>query len=270
LRRALSILEPGQALALYGNVNPFQTPAALRFSNYSAPTDGTLTRLLDWRQPSERASLADRAFRAFILGPGFSCVAAKAAVASGGYRFGYYRALAEPSTAEGLARDLAAFGAERPSMGATYATFVAVFQEFDCGDERSFETNLWRQLQQLADLAAPHYDWDASVSNNPQDRDFAFSFAGQAFFVVGMHPRSSRVSRRFFLPAMAFNAHSQFSEARRTGQFGRIQHLIRERELALQGSINPELREFGTRSEAPQYSGRQIEEGWKCPFRVPS
>jgi hypothetical protein len=37
--------------------------------------------------------------------------------------------------------------------------------------------------------------------------------------------------------------------------------------LILQGSLNPELREFGTRSEARQYAGRATEEEWKCPFR---
>lgn len=263
----MGILTPHQALSLYESVNPFRSAYALRFSNYSAHTGGSLTRLLDGQQPSAEAALADRALRAFILSPAFSCVAGKAAVSSGGYRFGYYPSFSDLRSTEGLARDLAAFVAERRSMRVNYASFIAVFQELRCSDERWFETHLW---QRLADLSAPYYPWDSTVSSDAQARDFAYSFAGQAFFVVGLHPNSSRISRRFFLPAVAFNAHRQFADARRTGRFARIQGLVRERELALQGFINPELREFGKRSEARQYSGRELEQGWKCPFRAPS
>ena len=266
----MGILTPHEALSFYGRVNPFRSAFALRFSNYSAHAGGALTRLLDGQQPSAEAALAERALRSFILSPAFSCVAGKAAVSSGGYRFGYYPGFSDLRSTEGLARDLAAFVAERPSMRVNYASFIAVFQELPCGDERWFENHLWRQLQRLADLSAPYYPWDSTVSSDAQARDFAFSFAGQAFFVVGIYPNSSRISRRFFLPAMAFNAHRQFADARRTGRFARIQGLVRERELALQGFINPELREFGKRSEARQYSGRELEQGWKCPFRPPS
>ncbi|MBV9233687.1 MAG: YqcI/YcgG family protein [Candidatus Eremiobacteraeota bacterium] len=263
-------LKPRQALALYTQRNPFETVDALRCSNYSAYIGDALVRLLDWREPSAQARLADRALREFISSDRFSCVAGKAAIASGGYRFGYYHGFSSTACAEGIARDLAAFVAERSSMRATYATFVAVFEEPHCGDEAWFETALWRQLQRLAELNGAHYRWDAAVSSDPASPNFAFSFAGRAFFVVGMHANSSRISRRFFLPAIAFNLHSQFAAARRSGRFQKIQQLVRARETALQGEINPELREFGADSEARQYSGRQTEQQWRCPFRAPS
>jgi FPC/CPF motif-containing protein YcgG len=266
----MGILTAQQALSLYGSGNPFNSAPALRFSNYSAYIDGSLVRLLDWRQPSPQALLADRAMRGFISSPAFSCVAAKAAISSGGYRFGYYPGFGDPRTTQGLARDLAAFAAERASMRVPYATFVATFNQTGVESERGFERHLWRLLQRLADLGSPHYPWDETVSNDAADSNFAFSFGGEAFFVVGMHPNSSRLSRRFFLPAVAFNAHRQFVDARRNGRYGRIQRLVREQEFILQGSINPELREFGTRSEARQYSGRATEQSWRCPFRSQS
>ena len=266
----MDLITPQQALSLYGREDPFASPAALRTSNYSASIDGTLVRLLDWRQPTRQARLADRSLRSFLLSSAFSCVAGKAAIESGGYRFASYRGLGDPIGTPGLARDLAAFVAERRSMVQKYATFVAVFDEADGGSERWFEAGLWKVLQGLADLGAPHYSWDSSVSSDPRTPDFGFSFAGEAFFVVGMHPNSSRLSRRFSLPALAFNSHKQFGNARQTGRFGLLQRIIRDRELQLQGSINPELREFGQRSEARQYSGRQSEEDWRCPFRTSS
>ena len=42
--------------------------------------------------------------------------------------------------------------------------------------------------------------------------------------------------------------------------------LVRERDIALQGSANPNLADFGERSEARQYSGRVTEPAWRCPF----
>ncbi|MBV9719348.1 MAG: YqcI/YcgG family protein [Candidatus Eremiobacteraeota bacterium] len=256
-----------QALSLYEKANPFDSPSALRDSNYSAYIQNRLTRLLDWREPLPRARLADRALRAFLTGGRFPCVAGRAAVASGGYRFGYYGDFADLSSTHGIARDLAAFVAERPSMTGPYATFIAVFDGPRSCDERWFEQSLWCRLQSLADLDRRYFRWDPAVSGDPASPQFAFSFAEEAFFVVGMHPNSSRLGRRFFLPALAFNSHRQFAEARRTGRFERLQRMIRKNEIALQGSINPELCEFGERSEARQYSGRPTETGWRCPFR---
>ena len=255
------------ALDNYAASSPFVSAAALRFSNYSALEDGTLHRLLDRREPSPRARITDSAFRRFVQSDRCSCVAAKAAIVAGGYRFGYYPGF-EPSEAiEGVARDIAAFVAERSSIPSRYATFVAAFEEASFGDERWFENNLWRILQRLHELDARYNPWNASVSSDPTDPKFSFSFAGTPFFIVGMHPNASRESRRFFLPALAFNSHDQFQQARQTGDFDRIVTAVRKRELTLQGSLNPELREFGTRSEARQYAGRATEDDWKCPFR---
>ncbi len=48
-----------------------------------------------------------------------------------------------------------------------------------------------------------------------------------------------------------------------------MQEVIRDRERNLQGDLNPNLADFGTRSEARQYSGRPMEEQWRCPFHAP-
>ena len=152
-------------------------------------------------------------------------------------------------------------------MRVEYATFVAAFEQPDAGDEKWFEISLWRQLQQLITLSARHWPWNPTVSDNPAEPNFAFSFAGEAFFIVGMHARASRTSRRFLLPAIAFNAHTQFDRARGTGRFPRLQQQVRAREIAIQGSLNPELSAFGSRSEARQYSGRTTKGNWECPYR---
>lgn len=259
-------LTPQQALSLYSSENPFVSAEAYAHSNYSVYHGGTLERLLDWRDADAQARFAHNAFRTFVMGDGFSCVGAKAAIQSGGYRFGYYGRMSDRAATQGLARDLCAFVAEFPHMTARYKTFVAVFGDEEPMDESAFEARLWKQLELLHGLDNRHFAWDDSVSSDPAAGDFAFSFAGSAFFIVGMHPGSSRASRRFARPAMAFNAHRQFRRLRENGHFERVQSQVRARELALQGSLNPNLAEFGERSEARQYSGRAVEEQWRCPF----
>jgi hypothetical protein len=49
-----------------------------------------------------------------------------------------------------------------------------------------------------------------------------------------------------------------------------MQEVIRSRERNLQGTLNPNLGDFGVRSEARQYSGRPTEPDWRCPFHAGS
>ncbi|MBV8639389.1 MAG: YqcI/YcgG family protein [Candidatus Eremiobacteraeota bacterium] len=259
-------LSPQQALSLYDSDNPIRSANAYRASNYSAYVDGAVVRLLDWREPSAQAKMAHRIFRSFVLHDGFSCVGAKGAVASGGHRFGFYEGFPTREGTEGLARDLAAFVAELPHMTARYRTFTALFDDTSF-DEFSFEARLWKQLAALHEVDRRYFDWDPSVSSDPSDPSFAFSVAGHGFFVIGMHPSASRVSRRLPFPALIFNSQAQFKDLKASGHFTRVQQIVRERELALQGSLNPNLADYGVASEARQYSGRAVDDDWRCPFR---
>src|SRR5262249_58806187 len=128
------------------------------------------------------------------------------------------------------------------------------------------ERLFWEQVSCLAerDEAA----WDADVSSDPEDPQFSFSFGGRAFFLVGLHPGSSRWARRFAWPTIVFNAHHQFEHLRATGRYAGLQTAIRGRDVALQGSPNPNLAAFGTASEARQYAGRAVEPDWRCPFHA--
>ncbi len=127
---------------------------------------------------------------------------------------------------------------------------------------------MWAQHQSLHELDRQQFGWDSSVSSDPEESNFSFSFAETSFFIVRLHPQSSRLSRRFRLPTIIFNAHAQFERLRELQQFERLQQTIRARDLKLQGSLNPNLSDFGTQSEARQYSGRAVEENWKCPIHA--
>ena len=83
------------------------------------------------------------------------------------------------------------------------------------------------------------------VSREPESPDFSFSVGGIAYFVVGLHPGASRAARRFCRPALVFNPHEQFERLRSDGRYYAMQSIIREREIARHGSINPMLSDFG-------------------------
>jgi FPC/CPF motif-containing protein YcgG len=148
----------------------------------------------------------------------------------------------------------------------TFHSFVATFRRPTGLDEQSFEELLWCLLQRIHD--GDHRPWSADVSADPTNPHFAFSVAGSAYFVVGLHPAASRIARRAPLPTIVFNPHAQFETLRDTGQFERMRDTIRRRDRDVQGTINPMVADHGESSEAIQYSGRIHSPGWKPPLQV--
>lgn len=149
-------------------------------------------------------------------------------------------------------------------------SFAVLFQGPDDLDEKGFERAMWQRLQSIADKDAwLGQSFDERVSGNPDDPHFSLSFGGEAYFVVGLNPAASRPARRFETPALVFNLHDQFERLRDEGSYERMRERIMERDKALAGSVNPMLVRHGEGSAARQYSGREVGEGWRCPFEDP-
>lgn len=149
-------------------------------------------------------------------------------------------------------------------------SMAVIFQQPGEIDEGTFERLLWERLQSFAEkdnwLGQPY---DTDVSPDPDDPHFSLSFGGEAYFVVGLNPAASRPARRFAYPTMVFNLHDQFETLREDGRYERMRETILERDRELAGDINPMLARHGESSEARQYSGRAVDDGWTCPFRDP-
>lgn len=218
--------------------------------------------------PSAEPFLAEvhAAFSDFVTRQEFPCVGARAAFNSQSYAIGVYDELASDDATSALARDLFEFTHSEIRDDSEYATFIAVFRQPDTADELEFERLLWTQLSALNRADAAHFDYDPDVRSDPADPQFSFSFAGQALYVIGMHPNASREARRFRWATIVFNPHEQFERLRADGKWKRMQQTIRERDQQLQGSINPMLSDFGEATEARQYSGRAVEADWQAPF----
>lgn len=159
------------------------------------------------------------------------------------------------------------FCSQREEMSMTNSTFVVTFSDKKFADESSFEAFVWGTLAEMRayDIDAG-YSWSDECSSDPASPEFGFSLVNEPFFVVGLHPLSSRESRRAPFPALVFNAHRQFRHLKKLGMFEKMQNEIRRREVIIQGDLNPNLSNFGDDSEARQYAGNATTSGWTCPF----
>ena len=213
------------------------------------------------------AADAETAFRNMVLHAEFPCLGAKAALNSDSHSVRVFDELAGRSATTELAAALYDFTRSIIDAPNDYATFVAIFERPRDTDEIRFEELLWQQLRALHAHDSARFDWDPNVRSDPADPHFSFSFGGQALYVIGLHANSSREARRFPWPALVFNPHEQFERLRADGKWKRMQETIRQRDLELQGTINPMLSDFGVQSEARQYSGRAVEDDWRAPFQ---
>lgn len=213
-----------------------------------------------------RADVRQR-FHDFIDAPDYPCVGAKTALSRGNIRFVAAGDLRSRACDMAIAHALQRFAATAEDS-AMFVTCVVLFEDTPRLHERPFELALWRRLQAVHDIDAATHPWDPEVDHEPASPDFAFSVGGRGFFVIGLHPGASREARRFDCAALVFNLHSQFEQLRRQGRFDRISHIIGKRDRALCGSANPMLAQHGDCSDAPQYSGREVDADWHCPFHA--
>lgn len=205
--------------------------------------------------------------RQFIDDKEFPCVGAKSALARGTLKVLVCHSLESAWDDVKIHRVLLDWAREYRENPTGLRSLAVVFSGPLGLDEATFEERMWERIQSFADkdhwLGQPY---DHRVSADPSDPHFSLSFGGEAFFVVGLHPNSSRPARRFDRPTLVFNLHAQFEQLREEGKYERMRERILERDLELAGSINPMLARHGEASEARQYSGRMIEDGWVCPF----
>jgi FPC/CPF motif-containing protein YcgG len=210
---------------------------------------------------SDPDQVAD-ALETMVLHPEYPCLGARSVFNRSRASLEVLEELGTEAAARTLRDRLARF-ASATDLDEGFASLLAVFRGTDVRDEAHFEQLLWRQLELLHEV--DDQPWDPQVSSDPDDPHFAFSVAGTAYFVVGLHPQASRIARRAPLPTLVFNLHEQFEQLRASDRYERMRDTIRNRDLALQGSLNPMVADHGRGSEAAQYSGRAVPSDWAPP-----
>ncbi|AYJ86106.1 YqcI/YcgG family protein [Sphingomonas paeninsulae] len=218
---------------------------------------------------TENHMLIDQ-FHASIADQDFPCVGAKAALARNQIKTVVARSITSGWNDLEMHAALLEFVANYRAEDKLFQSLAVIFEGPDDLDEATFEANMWDRIQSIADKDAwLGQDYDHRVSADPNHPHFSLSFGGEAFFVVGLHPKASRPARRFPVPVMVFNLHDQFERLRAEGRYEKLRGAILDRDMAMAGSINPMLSRHGDLSEARQYSGRVVGTEWRCPFSDP-
>lgn len=208
-------------------------------------------------------------YHAYLSDAAFPCVAAKSALQRDQVACGVFEDMAKDADDQAILDFLYGFVDRYRASKEFFHSAAIIFKTPARMDELQFENLLWQRLQGLADLDARHHAYDPRVDSDPESPNFSFSVKGEAFFVIGIHPGSSRVARQFAYPALVFNPHQQFETLREKNRFDAVKNVVRKRDIALEGSFNPMLDDFGVASEVHQYSGRQHDHAWKCPLIIP-
>ena len=213
------------------------------------------------------ASTIIESYLNFIAVKGFPCIAAKAALAGNTVKCYVAEHMACPESDVEILQFLYSFVDSLQQTGdQQYLSAVVLFHRPHFDNEEFFDRIFWQRLQAISDLDAQQYRYDPRVDNDPTSARFSFSIKEEAFYVIGLHPASSRKARRFSFPAIVFNLHSQFVSLRKHNKYESMRRAVRKRDIKYSGSVNPMLADFGESSEVYQYSGLQYDTNWKCPF----
>jgi FPC/CPF motif-containing protein YcgG len=205
------------------------------------------------------------AIEEMVAHPAYPCLGARSVFRRGAATLVVLDDMGSAESLEHLSEALTAFERSSDPAG-PFVSLVAAFRQPMIDSERDFESRLWAVLQHLHD--ADDSPWAAGVADDPARAHFAFSHGGVPYFIVGLHPKASRIARRTPVPVLVFNLHEQFELLRTEGSYERMRDKIGQRDRALQGSLNPMVDDHGRSSEARQYSGRQVGDAWQAPFEA--
>ncbi len=207
-------------------------------------------------------------YRAFLHNKAFPCIGARAALAQGNITCMVAMHMACPAHDRLILRFLYDFIDNYRSSDTLFHSAAILFEGPVMHSDEMFDSLMWEQLGAV-NTDAENFGYDQRVDADPASPKFSFSLKEEAFFIIGLHPASSREARRFSRPVLAFNPHAQFEKLRETERYERMKEVIRRRDVSFSGSVNPMLDDFGQTLRIYQYSGRNYAKDWQCPLNIP-
>ena len=207
-------------------------------------------------------------YLSFLESKEFPCIAAKAACNKKQVKCMVADNMACPKDDKAIFNFLCGFADAYKKSTEFYHSAAIIFTGPKMMNEEIFDRLLWQRLQALEIFDAENYKYDCRVNADPLSSKFSFSIKEEALYVIGLHAASSRQARRFIHPTLVFNPHVQFEQLRSSSKYEAMKNTVRKRDIALSGSVNPMLQDFGEASETFQYSGRKYDDTWKCPLKI--
>jgi FPC/CPF motif-containing protein YcgG len=211
-------------------------------------------------------ALIEKEYREFLDEKGFPCIGAKAALSKNHIKCIVLTHMACPAQDVEALQFIYNFVDEYRSSNDMYYSAAVIFKEPLHISEDIFDQLLWQRLYALSSLDKKNFQHDTRVDSDPASARYSFSLKGEAFFIVGLHAASCRRARQFKYPALIFNPHAEFEKLRASNRFIKMREVVRKRDVAYSGSVNPMLSDFNTASEVYQYSGKQYTSDWICPL----
>jgi uncharacterized protein len=208
-----------------------------------------------------------QAYRDFLGKKSFPCIAAKASLARDQVQCMVAAHMGCPADDERILSFIYGFVEHYRESKKLYHSAAVIFRGPSIDNEHAFDALLWQRLSALALLDKNNYTHDKRVDSDPTSKKFSFSLKEEAFFIIALHPASSRRSRQFYYPTLVFNPHQDFEKLRRKNRYEQMKKIVRKRDLTFSGSINPMLKDYGEASEVYQYSGIKYNADWKCPLQ---
>lgn len=120
-------------------------------------------------------------------------------------RWGIFHDFGTGHSADLLAEELLRFRNEYRKGLTSAWSYWAIFEGTSRFEEWDFEESLWRELSSLNTCDANDETWEPAFAENITEKNYCFRFGGVSFFAMGLHPGSSRWSRRFSRPSIVFN-----------------------------------------------------------------
>lgn len=212
--------------------------------------------------------IAANEYSGFIRNKNFPCIGAKTAWAKNQVQCFVAGNMACPLDDEKILEYLYTYIDSYRKTGGIFHSVAIIFTGPVNISEAIFEKLLWQRLQAISNLDSVNYKYDKRVSSDTVSPDFSFSLKEEAFFIIGMHPGSSRPSRRFKYPALVFNPHEQFELMKTTNKYEMMKQSVRKRDMIFSGSVNPMLNDHGKKTEVLQYSGKNYSGPMQCPLKI--
>lgn len=209
-----------------------------------------------------------QSYLSYIDNRDFACIGAKVALSRNQVHCFVADNMACPKDDAGILQFLYRFIVSYRNSNELYHSVAVLFKEPQGIDEECFDALMWQRLQSLSDLDSLNYKYDHRVNPDPSSPGFSFSLMEESLFIIALYPGSSRPLRRFSYPTLVFNPHEQFERLRKSGKYEKLKGVVRKRDLAFSGSVNPMLKDFGDASEVFQYSGRKYDNTWQCPLKI--
>ena len=205
-------------------------------------------------------------YHRFLRSREFPCIGAKAALSRDQVKCIVASDMSTSKDDERILTFIYHFVDSYRNSNESFHSAAVIFSNPKSLSESEFEDMLWSRLNSFAELDRKKYTHDKRVDSDPTSSMFSFSLKEEAFFIIGLHPSSSRNARRFAYPAIVFNPHEEFERLKRTGRYEPMKKVVRRRDEVYSGSVNPMLKDFGEAPEVFQYSGKQYDSTWKCPL----